>query len=181
MWIYIEDFKILFRIWGSCSWYWFDKKVFIMLMLEKTLLTSNCLMIKLITLNYIMKNKPDTALTLELTNVIYNFKSSFEECRLQPNVNYIGFTTITLSRRLTMHLASGSIKCHFAGCHSRQLTRNYLTENTNIMRRDRGINRLQITEALLILASTPIINRQDTGSIRILKLFSWLFKYFQSH
>ena len=124
------------------------------------------------TLNYIMKNKPDSSLTLKLTNVIYNFDCSFEDCRLQPYVNYIGYTTTTLSRRLTMHLASGAIKSHFAGCHSRQLTRNDLTENTTIMRRDRDINRLQIAGALLILASTPIINRQDTGSIRILKLFS---------
>ena len=97
------------------------------------------------------------------------------------SISYIGYTTTTLSRRLTMHLASGAIKSHFAGCHSRQLTRNDLTENTTIMRWDRDINRLQIAEALLILASTPIINRQDTGSIRILKLFSWLFIYFQSH
>ena len=67
----------------------------------------------------------------------------------------------TLSRRLTMHLASGAIKSHFAGCHSRQLTRNDLTDITTIMRRD--INRNQIAEVLLILALTPIINRQDTG------------------
>ena len=31
-----------------------------------------------------------------------------------------------------MHLASGAIKSHYLGCHSRQLTRNDLTENTTI-------------------------------------------------
>ena len=123
--------------------------------------------------NYITKNKPDTPSTLKLTNVIYNFICSFEDCRLQPNVNYIGYTTTTtLNRRLTMHLASGAIKLHSAGCHSRQLTRNGLTDNTTIMQRDRDITWLQIAEVLLILASIPMVNRQDKGSIRILILFS---------
>ena len=85
------------------------------------------------------------------------------------SISYIGYTTTSLSWLLTMHLASGTktIKSHFAGCHSRKLTKNDLTENTTIMRResrDQDINRLQIAEALLILASTPIINRQDMGS-----------------
>ena len=104
-----------------------------------------------------MKNKPDTSLTLKLTNIIYNFNCSFEDCRLQPNVNYIGYTTTTLSRRLTMHLASGAIKSHFAGFHSRQLTRNDLIENTNILcdETETSINRLQIAEALYISSPRP--------------------------
>ena len=72
-----------------------------------------------------MKNKPDTSPTLKLTNVIYNFNCSFEDCRLQPNVNYIGYTTTTLSRRLTMHIYIYSIWSDQVslrhGFHSRQL------------------------------------------------------------
>ena len=43
---------------------------------------------------------------------------------------YIGLTTTTLSRRLTMHLASGGPKQHALENHNLTLTRDDLVNNT---------------------------------------------------
>ena len=42
------------------------------------------------------------------------------ECLSRPNVNYIGVTPTSLSRRLTMHLANGAIKQHTEKIHNLQ-------------------------------------------------------------
>ena len=43
--------------------------------------------------------------------------------------------------------------------------------STSILRKQNGINRLLINEAILIKLEKPEINRQDTGISRTLKLF----------
>ena len=82
----------------------------------------------------------------ENTNVVYKFICHHEECLLRPNVNYICVTT-SLSRRLTMHLANGAIKRHMEKIHKSSLNRRQLTENTEIIKRNNDVNRLQIAEA----------------------------------
>jgi hypothetical protein len=62
----------------------------------------------------IIKNNPAAQLKpLQKTNVVYEISCPHEDCALLRNVNYIGMTSTTLSRRITMHLASGAPKEHF--------------------------------------------------------------------
>jgi hypothetical protein len=108
---------------------------------------------------------------LQQTNVVYEFKCPEEDCRLLQNVNYIGETTTTLSRRLTCHLSSGAPKQHMLNCHRTKLTRTMLNDCTSIIKKCPDTARLAITEALLIKDRAPAINLQNTGLTRTLKLF----------
>jgi hypothetical protein len=119
-----------------------------------------------------MKNNLAKPSDLQRTNVIYEFNCPTEGCKLLRNVKYVGMTTTTLSRRLTMHLASGAPKKHMQEVHNATLTRQTLVENTKIIRQLSDPSRLAICEALLVRESNPIINLQDTGCTRTLKLFS---------
>ena len=84
---------------------------------------------------------------------------------------YIGHTTTTLSRRLTMHLQSGSILDHFRYAHQKKLTRPILEEGTSIVAIEPDSFRLKIREALYILTMRPGINRQFDKFPQILRLF----------
>ena len=106
---------------------------------------------------------------LKQTNVVYRYNCNIGECELQQH-SYIGMTTTTLSRRLTMHLASGGPRNHTQNEHKISITRDMLVKNTNIINSNRDHNRLQIAESLLISKENPLINKQVTGSQRILKL-----------
>jgi hypothetical protein len=122
------------------------------------------------TSQFIMKNNVNaTTEPLKTTNVVYEFKCNTGECELQPS-SYIGMTTTSLSRRLTMHLASGGPKTHMEQHHRQQLTREHLVNNTIIRHRINDFTRLQTVEAILILNEKPIINRQATGIGRTLRL-----------
>ena len=120
----------------------------------------------------LIKNNLNKNSDLKATNVIYKFTCPNEEYSLRPNVNYIGNTITTLSRRLTMHLNNGAIKYHMATTHNSVLNRELLVDNTKIIKRNADVNRLQISEAVIIKLTNPTINRQDTGITRTLKLFS---------
>ena len=113
-----------------------------------------------------------STIDLKNTNVVYKFICPHEECFPRHNVNYIGVTTTSLSRILTMYLANGAIKQHMEKIHESSLNRRQLTENTEIIKRNNDVNRLQIAEAVIIKKHNPTINRQDTGMTRTLKLFS---------
>ena len=69
--------------------------------------------------NLISKNnqscKPNN---LKQTNMIYKYACNIGDCDLQ-NSTYIGMTTTTLSRRITMHLAAGGAKIRM---HNKQMT-----------------------------------------------------------
>ena len=71
-----------------------------------------------------------------------------------------------------MHLQSGAIQEHTRDKHNINLSRENLVKNMKIIRKENDINRLHIYEALLIRKTKPAINNQNTGTIRILKLFS---------
>ena len=109
--------------------------------------------------NLFMKNNPAKKETLKRTNVVYKFSCPNEDCRLR-SVDYIGVTTTTLSRRLTMHLADGAPKEHMEREHNTQLTRRTLTQNTTIIASTHDTRKLGVLEALLILEQAPILNRQ---------------------
>jgi hypothetical protein len=123
--------------------------------------------------NLIMKNNSTkTYNKLQSTNVLYKFTCPHEDCKLQHNVEYIGMTTTTLSRRLTCHLSSGGPKEHMRGSHLTTLTRKVLEDNTQIIKQYHDPTRLAVAEALLIKEATPVINSQTTGFARTLKLFN---------
>ena len=104
-----------------------------------------------------MRNNQQTTTTLQETNVVYRFKCSTGDCATR-NVYYIGHTTTSLSRRLTMHLQDGGPKAHFHDHHGTRLTRDILTSNTTILARQNDKRRLAITETILIRDTTPVIN-----------------------
>jgi hypothetical protein len=123
--------------------------------------------------NLVMNNNPckKTGVFQE-TNVVYKFSCSREGCRLLPNMDYIGLTTTTLSRRLTCHLQSGGPRNHLREAHNEAITRTVLEECTSVVMRCPDANRLAIAEALIIKDRTPAINLQTTGFVRTLRLFS---------
>ena len=88
------------------------------------------------------------------------------------NSTYIGQTTTTLSRRLTMHLASGLPKQHTTNAHKTILNRENIVNNTNILPIENDPYRLSILEALLIHKTQPSINKQLASTHRTLKLFT---------
>jgi hypothetical protein len=123
--------------------------------------------------NLVMNNNPCKRTgPLQETNVVYKFSCNKEGCRLLPNMDYIGLTTTTLSRRLTCHLQSGGPKNHFKEAHNETITRPILEECTSIVMRCPDPIRLAIAEALIIKQRTPAINLQTTGFVRTLRLFS---------
>ena len=109
------------------------------------------------TSSLIMRNNQQTTTPLQETNVVYRFKCSTGDCATR-NVYYIGHTTTSLSRRLTMHLQDGGPKAHLHDQHGTRLTRDLLTNNTTIIARQNDKRRLAITETIIIRDTSPIIN-----------------------
>jgi len=73
---------------------------------------------------------------------------------------------------LLQTLYNGAIKKHLNDVHNQVVKRDILVANTDIVTRVNDVNRLQLTEALIIKNTKPSINLQDTGFCRTLKLFS---------
>ena len=71
-----------------------------------------------------------------------------------------------------MNLQEGAIKNHMWDEHHQLLTREIGTNNTKILKTMEDTNRLEIGEAILIREVEPGLNDQQTGSKRILRLFS---------
>ena len=120
--------------------------------------------------NYVMKNNlspPPT--TLQQTNVIYKFTCPLPHSQA---VEYVGLTQTTLSRRLTYHGQNGSILNHFQESHSCKPTRDQLTTNTSIVAKANDRYKLSIKEALVILNTKPLINKQFDNFTNVLKLYS---------
>ena len=110
---------------------------------------------------------------LARTNLIYDFQCSIDECahQIRSEVTYSGLTTCTLSRRLTYHLQNGAIKNHVLTAHGRKITRKEIVEMTTARYYQNDYQRLEILEALIIRFEDPLINRQDTGKKKVLKLY----------
>ena len=119
---------------------------------------------------YKKKSRP-----IDQKNVIYKFKSPKDECIRQQSVNnvYIGYTTCTLSRGLSMHLQNWAIKVHRQNNHNEWIERETIVQCTKIEHRENNTIRLEICEALLIIYEKPDINKQYIGNKRILSLFQW--------
>ena len=89
---------------------------------------------------------------LDRTNVVHMFKCPLRDCVSKENSAYVGLTTATLSRRLTMHLNdSSSVALHLkTDSISKSKFRKILVENTTIIAHEINKLRLQILEALHI-------------------------------
>ena len=122
------------------------------------------------TKNLVMCNNPVETKWLMRTNVVYQFQCPDEGCRLRK-VNYIGYTSTTLSRRLTMHLQEGAPKDHLQQEHNTTLTRKMLTDNTRIIHSNTDHNKIEIIEAIYINQLAPHINTQK--NVRLAKLSLW--------
>ena len=122
------------------------------------------------TFNLIMKNNTSPPKTkLQQTNVIYKFQCPLPHSQA-VNVEYVGLTQTSLSRRLTMHGQDGSIYKHFIDSHNKKPTREELTQNTEIIARAPDRHKLLIKEAILIQMYAPVINKQFDNFANILKL-----------
>ena len=108
--------------------------------------------------------------TLQQSDLVYEYTCNRDGCERLP-CSYIGVTTTTLSRRLTMHLQHGAIKLHHHQVHQQPPTRGDLVANTRIICRETNFTRLHKMEAFHILQNRPTMNNQDTGTDRVLKLF----------
>ena len=126
------------------------------------------------TRDLIMKNNLTPKLRdLARTNLIYQFRCTIDECahRNKSEVSYTGLTTCTLSKRLSGHLQKGAILEHSLQTHQRKPTRKEIVEMTKARYYQSNYRRLETLEALIILQEDPVINRQDTGKLKTLKLF----------
>ena len=104
---------------------------------------------------------------LKKTNVIYRYSCPEEGCRLLHKDEYIGATTTSLSRRLTMHKREGAIKAHAKHTHDRELTRADLVKNTEILATCNDHRRIWILEALYIREFTPEMNKQVKSKVQL--------------
>ena len=98
---------------------------------------------------------------LKSTNVVYEYKCKIGDCAHRRNSSYIGHTTTSLSRRMTMHLQSGGPMTHTLSDHGRRLQRSELVTNTTILTKCPLQRKLKILEAVYIRDKDPMINRQQ--------------------
>ena len=114
--------------------------------------------------NLVIRNNSSPSIgVLQKTNVIYKFKCPLGDCISDNNNNniYVGLTSTTLSRRLTMHLSDTSSIAQHLKKHSCPTTqqRKILTDNTTILEHQNNKQKLQILEALCIRNLQPALNR----------------------
>ena len=124
----------------------------------------------------IRNNSSPSIGVLQKTNVIYKFKCPLGDCISDNNNIYVGLTSTTLSRRLTMHLSdTSSIAQHLKkhSCPTAQL-RKILTDNTTILEHQNNKQKLQILEALHIRNLQPTLNIYIYIYIYIYISFVWV-------
>ena len=114
------------------------------------------------TFNLVINNNSSPSIgVLQKTNVIYQFKCPLGDCISENKNIYIGLTSTTLSRRLTMHLSDTSaIAQHLKkySCPTSEF-RKILTDNTTILEQQNNKQRLHILEALYIRNKNPSLNK----------------------
>ena len=119
------------------------------------------------TRDIIMKNNPVTTKDSNRTNVVYKFTCPHEDCRPHDK-DYIGATTTTLSRRLTMHIQEPTGPAeHWLCKHKTKPPHKLLKENTQIIDTSTDHHRLFIKEALHINRHKPSLNIQKYTHISL--------------
>ena len=116
--------------------------------------------------------------------IYINFIKHNRHCISDNNYIYVGLTSTTLSRRLTMHHSDTSsfaqhLKKH--SCRTTQL-RKILTDNTTILEHQNNKQKLQILEALHIGNMRPTLNRINfQTSANVLKCLQLLTLIIETH
>ena len=113
------------------------------------------------TSNLVIKDNSSLSIeVLQKNNFIYQFKCLLGDCISENDNIYVGLTSTTLSRRLTMHLSDTSSIAPHLKKHSWPTTelRKILTENTTILEHQNSKQKLQILEALHIRNIQPKFN-----------------------
>ena len=114
------------------------------------------------TSNLVIRNNSSRSIgVLQKTNVIYKFKCPLGDCISDNNNIYVGLTSTTLSRRLTMYLSDTSSIAQHLKKHSCPITqlRKILTDNTTILEHQNNKQKLQILKALHIRNMQLTLNR----------------------
>ena len=107
------------------------------------------------TSNLILKNNPSPATeTLKRCNVVYHFQCPIMRCSHE----YIGLTTMRLSKRISCHAQEGAIFNHFRNNHNMRPARNDLISSIKIIDCAPDAKRLRYLEALHILERKPSLN-----------------------
>ena len=99
------------------------------------------------TSNLVIRNNSSPSIgVLQKNNVIYQFKCPLGDCISDNNNIYVGLTSTTLSRTLTMHLSDTSSIAQHLKKHSCPTTelRKILTDNTTILEHQNNKQKLQI-------------------------------------
>ena len=119
------------------------------------------------TSSLIMKNSclPQTNQFQEV-NLVYKYSCNIDDCS-RLNSKYIGFTTTTLSKRISAHLQDGAIKRHHRTAHGNSPTRQHMEAQTEIIHRETDKRRLKMTEAVFIYTEKPKINIQLTPELTL--------------
>ena len=107
------------------------------------------------TSNLILKNSPSCNQDmLRRRNVVYHFKCQEVRC----NHQYIGMTTLRLSKRVSCHLQEGAIFQHYVNCHHRRPDRDTVVSGMEIAGYCSDNKRLRFLEAIKILEHKPSLN-----------------------
>ena len=109
----------------------------------------------------LMKNNlAEDSSPLKATNVVYKYKCTSGDCARRPDAHYVGFTTTTLSRRISYHLTEGAPEKHHRLSHNEDITRKMMVDNTTILTRCLQKKKLKVMEAAFIREMQPSINIQ---------------------
>ena len=107
------------------------------------------------TCNLILKNNPSSPSDLlKRRNVVYKFKCSVTSCTHE----YIGMTTMRLSKRISCHVQEGAIFSHYRNNHNCKPARDTLINCMEILDSNSCQKRLRYLEALYILEQKPSLN-----------------------
>ena len=96
---------------------------------------------------------------LQRSHLIYEYKCFYVKCG-RLNNSYVGMTSTTLSRRLTVHLQGGAPLEHTRRSHNGTLTRDVIVSNTNIIKSETDQLRLPVLKAAPIQSLVSTINTQ---------------------
>ena len=107
------------------------------------------------TSNLILKNSPSCSQdVLKKRNVVYHFKCQEVGCTHE----YIGMTTMRLSKRISCHMQEGAIYQHYVNNHNHPPIRNNVLNSFTIAAISADQRRLRLLEALKILELKPSLN-----------------------
>ena len=114
----------------------------------------------------LMNNRPNNQRVD--SRVVYDYKCPESGCNA---ATYVGYTTCTLTQRFYIHVQTGSIHQHNRTVHHSKPKTQQLLPRTSVLFRSRSTEELRIAETLLIKERKPLINQQDGGFTRTLKVF----------